>query len=426
MASFAPEGFDPVEYINRPDWHTSRMGLDRIRTLMQRLGDPQKRMRIVHVAGTNGKGSTCAFTAQILQEAGYCTGLFTSPYVIEFSERIRVNGVNIPADDLLEVTLEVREQAEAMDDHPTEFELMTAVAFVHFARQACDVAVVEVGLGGRLDSTNVVPPPVVCAITPVALDHTDLLGSTLAEIAAEKAGIIKSGAVVAMGVQQPEARAVIEQRAAACGCSVVSVDEQAIQGTPKQFGYKHVHDVVLRLQGSYQIYNAALALEIADALQTQGFAIRPEHLKAGLQNTRWPARFELVANNPAFIVDGGHNPQGAEALASSLLQSYPDARPVFLMGVLADKDYPGMLDVVVPLAAAFVCVKPPSPRALPADKLASAIAEACERCGISGVPTLVASGMSQGVQLAREQAGSEGLVCAFGSLYSVADIMAAL
>ncbi len=426
MALPVPEGFDPVEYINRPDWHTSRMGLDRIRELMGRLGNPQDRMGIVHVAGTNGKGSTCAFTAQILQEAGYCTGLFTSPYVIEFAERIRVNGANIPADDLMEVTLEVREQAEAMDDHPTEFELMTAVAFAHFARQGCDIAVVEVGLGGRLDSTNVVPAPEVCAVAPIALDHTNLLGSTLAEIAGEKAGIIKPGSSVVMGVQQPEARAVIEQRAAACGCNVSCVDEQAVLGTPAQFGYKQVRDVALRLRGSYQVYNAALALEIAWALQSRGFDIGIDQMKAGLQNTRWPARFELVADSPAFIVDGGHNPQGAEALASSLRQSYPGVRPVFLMGVLADKDYERMLDVVVPLAHSFVCVRPPSPRALPAEELAAAIGQACRRCEVDAVPTQVASSIAQGVQLARTQAGNDGLVCAFGSLYSVADIMAAL
>ena len=190
------EAFDPVAYINTPRWRSSRLGLDRTRELLAGLGNPQDKLRVVHVAGTNGKGSTCAFLASILQEAGYKTGLFTSPYIIEFADRIRVNGSNIAPDDLLDVTLAVREIAEAMPDHPTEFELMTAVAFTHFAQQECDICVVEVGLGGRLDSTNVLEAPELCVITPIALDHTELLGDTLAAIAGEKAGIVKPGVPV--------------------------------------------------------------------------------------------------------------------------------------------------------------------------------------------------------------------------------------
>ena len=223
--------FDPVAYINEPRWRSSRMGLERIRELMDRLGNPQDDMRVVHVAGTNGKGSTCAFTEAILRNAGFKTGLFTSPYIIEFSDRIRIDGKNVSPEELTAATLEVRAQAEAMADHPTEFELMTAVALVCFARADVMVAVLEVGLGGRLDSTNVVAAPDVCAIAPISYDHTALLGSTLAEIAGEKAGIIKHGASVVSAPQDPEALAVIQAKCAKEGCELTVVDSSALSGT---------------------------------------------------------------------------------------------------------------------------------------------------------------------------------------------------
>ena len=204
--------FDPIAYINEPRWLESRLGLDRICELLDRLGRPQDRLKFVHVAGTNGKGSTCAYLASILQAAGLRTGLFTSPYLIAFEERIRVDGANISADDLIEATLLVKEQAEAMADHPTEFELMCAVALVHFARSGCDVVVLEVGLGGRLDSTNVIDAPEVAVIARIGLDHTALLGNTLAAIAGEKAGIVKPGSAVVSWPQEPEAMAASRQR----------------------------------------------------------------------------------------------------------------------------------------------------------------------------------------------------------------------
>ena len=220
--------FDAIEYINTPRWLTSRLGLERIRELLDRLGRPQDRLKFVHVAGTNGKGSTCAFTASILAEAGFKTGLFTSPYVETFHERIRVNGYNISDEDLTAATLRVRECAEAMEaeggEHPTEFELMTAVALVHFAHVGCDIVVLEVGLGGRLDSTNVIAAPEVAAIVSIALDHTNLLGNTLAEIAHEKAGIVKAGSTVVSWPQEPSAMEVVEDAARRAGDKLVVPD----------------------------------------------------------------------------------------------------------------------------------------------------------------------------------------------------------
>jgi len=369
-----PEALDPVEYINTPRWRSSRLGLDRTRELLAGLGNPQDALCVVHVAGTNGKGSTCAFLASILQEAGYKVGLFTSPYIIEFADRIRVNGCNIAPDDLLDVTLAVREVAEAMSDHPTEFELMTAVAFTHFARQACDICVVEVGLGGRLDSTNVLEAPEVCVITPIALDHTALLGNTLAAIAGEKAGIVKPGVPVVSALQDPEAMAVIANVAAKQNAPLTCVDASLIEGTPGDFSYRDWQHVHLGLLGSYQTQNAATALEAVLVLRARGWNIPDDAVEAGLLATYWPGRFEVLGEEPTFIVDGGHNPQGARVLVESLAQRYPNRPVLLVMGVLADKDYRTMLHELLAYEPVrmFICIEPPNPRALPTEELAQA------------------------------------------------------
>ena len=367
--------FDPVEYINTPRWRSSRLGLDRTRELFAGLGNPQDRLRVVHVAGTNGKGSTCAFLASILQEAGYKTGLFTSPYIIEFADRIRVDGCNIPADDLLDVTLSVREVAEAMPDHPTEFELMTAVAFTYFARQECDICVVEVGLGGRLDSTNVLESPEVCVITPIALDHTELLGDTLAAIAAEKAGILKPGVPAVSAVQEVEAMQVIVDKAAEQQAPLTCVDAVQIRGTAADFSYRGWEHLSLGLLGSYQMENAATALEVVGVLRDRGWSISDAAISAGLANTYWPGRFELLGDEPTFIVDGGHNPQGAQVLIESLEQRYPGRPVIVVLGVLGDKDYSAMVHSIVGYAPTrmVICIEPPNPRALSTEGLSRAL-----------------------------------------------------
>ena len=487
--------FDAIEYINTPRWLTSRLGLERIRELLDRLGRPQDRLKFVHVAGTNGKGSTCAFTASILAEAGFKTGLFTSPYVETFHERIRVNARNISDEDLTAATLRVRECAEAMEaeggEHPTEFELMTAVALVHFAHVGCDIVVLEVGLGGRLDSTNVIAAPEVAAIVSIALDHTNLLGNTLAEIAHEKAGIVKEGSTVVSWPQEPSAMEVVEDAARRAGDKLVvpdfsllsvgkvtrgaalltcgtaleheghtpcsdsprcaaelraehAVPAQKLQAsssidahrTPmsqvegtlpmRQFSYRG-REYATRLLGSYQPSNAAMAIEIAGALRERGWEIPDEAIARGIAETRWPARFEVLdqpAGMPTVVIDGGHNPQGAGVLADSLRDVFPDKRPVFLVGILADKDYRSMLRAVAPLASAFVCVTPPNPRALDAADLAETIRETCGELGARATIE-VAGDFDDAASAARKIAGPEGLICAFGSLYSIADVKAA-
>lgn len=413
--------FDPIAYITEPRWEQSRLGLERITELMERLGNPQDQIPVVHVAGTNGKGSTCEFTASILQAAGYRTGLFTSPAILEFTDRIKVNGRNITMDELTAATLQVREQADAMDDHPTEFELMTAVAFVAFTRAHCDICVVEVGMGGRLDSTNVVKHPEVCAIAPIALDHTAFLGDTIAQIAHEKAGIIKPGVPVVSAAQERDADTVIRKAVGENDATVRFVRNSDVLGTSDDFSYylePTWGHFTLGMVGSYQPQNAALALEIVYVLREEGWDIPDGAIREGLADAVWPGRFEQIGDNPPFIVDGGHNPQGAQALVDSLKQRFPDRPVFFVMGVLADKDYDAMLDTLIAYrqTRAFFTVTPPNPRALSADDLAAAVqaqvdaANARERKAHPLMPQLYAvhvvcaGTISQGVSAALETA----------------------
>lgn len=436
--------FDPIEYINNPEWHSSVYGLERIQELLERLGNPQDSLKFVHVAGTNGKGSVCAYLDSVLREAGLRVGLFTSPYIETFEERIRVNGENIPYEALCEVTLHVRDAAEAMaaeqeENHPTEFELMCAVALVYFARQNCDICVLEVGLGGRWDATNVINAPEVCVVTRIGLDHTELLGDTTAKIAAEKAGIIKPGTTV---VSWPQDEAALKAIRVVCEAAdaplyVVNLDDLEIEpvslegvsggadggSTPipvRRFTYKQ-WPFETKLLANYQPANAMLAIEALGMLRLRGWNIPEEAVHAGIAKATWPGRFEVMQQNPLVIVDGGHNPQGAEVLAETLRDVLPETKPVFLVGILADKDYGGMLETVVDVGQDFVCVTPPNPRALDAEELAAAISALRPEA-----PVHVAEDFTDAVAQAFQLAGEHGAICAFGSLYSIHDLKAAL
>ena len=432
--------FDPVAYINDPTWHSSVYGLERTLEMMRRLGNPQDKLKFVHVAGTNGKGSVCAYLDSVLRQAGYKVGLFTSPYIETFEERIRVNGENISQDALTQVTLQVRDVAEAMaaedpENHPTEFELMTAVMLVYFAQCECDICVVEVGLGGRLDSTNIIPAPECCVIVRIGLDHTDLLGETTAEIAAEKAGIIKPGTTVVSWPQDEDALAAIKAACSSAGASLVvadldkleqdavriDLDEYAAAPLPtRAFTYK-TDTFETQLLANYQPANATVAIEALRVLQQRGWRISEEALASGIRLAQWPGRFEVMQRRPLVIVDGGHNPQGAEVLAETLRDVLPENKPVFITGILADKDFGGMLKAVVDLGAAFVCVTPPNPRALAAEELAAAI------LALDGDARVqVARDFDDAVAQAFDLAGENGVVCAFGSLYSIHDLKQAL
>ena len=436
--SAADEGeFDPVAYINTPRWQHVSLGLERISLLMEKLGNPQDSLKFVHVAGTNGKGSTCAYIASILQCAGYKTGLFTSPYIEKFEERIRVDGCNISACDLRAITLRVRSAAQEVEaqlsEHPTEFELMSAVAFCYFKQCECDIVVLEVGLGGRLDSTNVIKHPEVCVIARLGLDHTAILGSTIEEIAAEKAGIIKPGCCVVSYPQEQAAQDVVQAAAVAAGaqcaypdfdaleCGAISVETNQYK-IYRNFSYKGVQ-YKTSLLGTYQPKNAALAIETVSELQKRGWNISGNAIEQGIENTRWPGRFEVFAptqNSPWTVVDGGHNPQGIDALVDTLADVFPNKKPVIILSVLADKNHHEMISSLARVAKAFVAVEPPSVRALDAVSLANELQEVCKKQGREGVSITTAQNFSEAYCKAKDIAQKDGLVVFSGSLYSVA------
>ena len=412
-----------LEYIHSNHWQGKKPGLTRIRTLLSRLGDPQKGLKFVHVAGTNGKGSVCACLASVLQAAGYRVGLYTSPFLIRFNERVQVNGVPLSDEALCQVTQAIQPAARSMEEPPTEFELITALAMVWFFRQRCDIVVLEVGLGGTLDPTNVIDPPELAVITALGLDHVRELGDTLPQIAAAKAGIIKPGAPVVSCGRCPEADAVIAQRAAEQGAPLTipdwdSLRIRALEPDCTVLDFGPFQELRLPLLAAYQPYNAALAITGLLELRARGWAISDAAIYQGIENVSWPGRFELLRREPPFLLDGSHNPQGIRATAESLALRYPGQKFVFLLGVMADKDVGAMIAAVAPLARCFVTVTPHTPRALPAQALAEEIRRE------TGLAAEAASSIPEGVARSLALAGGGG-VCALGSLYFSGDIRAA-
>ncbi len=413
---------EAIDYIERYGWSTTRLGLDRTRELLQRLGDPQKRLRFVHVAGSNGKGSTCAMLDAIFRAAGYRTGLYTSPYIQNFCERIRVDGEDIPGAALADVTERVRDAAERMEDHPSQFELVTAAAMLFFAERACDIVVLEVGMGGELDSTNVIDAPEAAVITNIGLEHTEYLGDTLEKIAATKAGIIKAGCSAVCYDGAPEVTTVIRAACAERGVPLRLADYSKVKPLSEDLdGQRFLwngKEYRLALLGRYQLHNAATVLETVGALRARGWAIPDDAVERGLATVRWAARMEVMQRDPVFLIDGGHNPQCAEAMADSLCRLLPGKKVVFLLGVLRDKDYPRMMETLLPLAQEFVCLTPLSGRALTAEELA-------EYLRGQGAKAAAFAEISAGLRASFDAAGADGTVVAFGSLYLVGAVRTA-
>jgi len=411
-----------LAYIHSVNWKGSKLGLERTRELLQRLGNPEKNLKFIHIAGTNGKGSTAAMLSSVLEAAGCQTGLYTSPFINRFNERMKINGEDIPDEELAALTEEIRPYADAMADSPTEFELITALAMLYFSRHRCEIVVLEVGMGGELDSTNVIDTPEVAVITAMGLDHVRELGPTMADIARAKAGIIKAnGDVVSYG-GNPEADPVFAQACQQRGARLRQPDFSAI--TPggfsldgQSFSYKGWKDLQIPLAGEYQMKNAAVVLETLAVLRQKNWHISDEQVRQGLLHTRWPARFEVLQHSPVFIVDGGHNPHGIRATADSLCRLFPNKKFIFLTGVMADKDVEHILGLVAPLAECFFTVRPDNPRAMSAEELA-------ERIRALGCPAVPCASVAEGVEKALQAAAPDGVACALGSLYMSGDVRA--
>ena len=417
---------ETLRYIHSVSWLGTIPGLERVRELCARLGNPQDALRFVHIAGTNGKGSTAAMLASILRRAGYRTGLYTSPYILRFNERMQVNGAPISDDDLCALTEYVRPHAEAMAQHPTEFELITALAFECFRREQCDIVVLEVGMGGEWDATNVIGSAECSVITNIGLDHTQFLGDTVEAIARTKSGIVKPGCPCALYRQKDTVEAVIESACRERNAPLYKADFDAIAPVSadlegQRFDHGDRKGLFLPLLGAHQLKNAATVLAAVDALRDRGWAVGEAAVREGLAEVDWPGRFQVLRREkPLFLVDGGHNPQCLEALERALQDYLPGRKLVFLCGCMADKDYSDMFRRLAPFAREFVTVTPDNPRALPAGELAAYIERTLK------LKALPCDGVGEGVRAAAALAGEDGAVCACGSLYMVGDVIGAV
>lgn len=394
-----------------------RLGLDAIRSLLGRLGDPQGGFPSVLIAGTNGKGSVAAMTASIFSAAGFRTGLYTSPDLIDVRERIRIDGRMISRREMAACTEQIRSRVR---EQVSYFEFLTAIAFLHFQRQKTDIAVLEVGMGGRLDATNVVLP-LVSVVTNISLEHREHLGNTLAEIAREKGGIIKEGGVCLTAVRQKPVIGALEAICQERGARLYRVGKE-IRTTIHRDGTFSCRGVGGRrherlycpLLGRHQIANAALALAVVEQVGDAGFRVGDEAVSGGLKQTRWEGRLEILRRSPLVIVDGAHNPAGVATLCRALQKDFPHRRLILLFGVLGDKDYRTMAKKLFPLADRVILTRPHSARALPPDLLLATAG------AVSDVEVVEDPGRA--LRDALLLAGEDDLICAAGSLYLAGEI----
>lgn len=414
---------EALQFIHSLRGRGKKMGLTKITELLHRLGDPQDRLRFVHVAGTNGKGSTTAMTAGVLRAAGYRTGMFISPFIIDFRERMQINGEMIPPEELGRCAALVKAEADAMDAAgrcPTEFEVVTATAMVWFEQCRCDIVVLECGIGGREDSTNVIQTALVDVLCSISLDHTDVLGDTVAQIAREKCGILRAGVpCICYPKQAPEALEVIREEAQRVGAPLsmgtpdaVTVLETGIEGSHIRYGDLELH---IPLMGAHQICNCLNAVEALFALRRQGWVIPDTAIAAGIAATRFPARLECFSKAPLVIVDGAHNEMGAQVLAEAL--TLVQGRPITaIVGMLGDKDAAHSLAKVLPLCQRVFTVTPPhNTRALPAEALAELARPLCP--AVTACDTLTAA-----MAAAYDSTPPNGVLLIFGSLYLASDM----
>ncbi|MBO4211245.1 MAG: bifunctional folylpolyglutamate synthase/dihydrofolate synthase [Oscillospiraceae bacterium] len=413
---------EALQYIHAVCWKGSVPGLERITELMQRLGNPEKELKFIHIVGTNGKGSTAAMLASVLKEAGYRTGLFTSPYVVDFRERMQMDGEMIPPEELAAETEAVKPFADAMADAPTEFELITAIALRWFARRGAQIVVLEAGMGGALDSTNVIPAPEAAVFTNIGLDHTEFLGDTVEAIARTKAGILKPGCAAALYPNEPAVCEIIEDLCRSMHIPLYHADPLVLVPLEHDLRGQHFRwgklNLALPLLGEHQRRNLCLVLAVIELLRDRNWLIPDSAIRTGIAAVHWPGRFELLGRDPLFVLDGGHNPQCMDALWEAA-NRYLAGKPLTVItGVLADKDYASMYDRTGELATRFFTLTPPNPRALDAAALGALLEQ-------YGKPVTVCHSPQEAVKLALAATPPAGAVLAYGSLYLAADIRSA-
>lgn len=416
---------DAINYICSTPWTTRERGHMRILELLSKLGNPQDRCRYIHIAGTNGKGSTSAMLASVLETAGYKTGLFTSPHLIKYNERMKINGVDVSDEELAELMTRIAPVADAMEVSPSEYELLTAAAFLWYAENECDIVVLEVGMGGELDSTNVIGSKEAAVITAIGYDHMAILGNTLEEITSTKAGIITGPYDVVMYSQADNIMTVVRDKCSEMKAEMHIADSSVIHVVNRCIDYQEFESsylngtVKLPLMGDYQLKNVTTVLETCKVLKAKGYRMDDDIVRRGLENTKWATRFEVVHKHPVIIIDGAHNEQGINAAVESLNSLFPEKKIIFILGVLSDKSFDKMLEILYPKAERFITLTPDSPRALKGSELARIINDA-------GPTAEDFESIDDAVRYAIDRSGKDGIICSLGSLYLAGNIREAV
>lgn len=415
---------ETMEYIEETKKYGSVLGLESICALCEQLGNPQNDLKFIHIAGTNGKGSTLAFLSAILQEAGYRVGRYSSPSVFSYEEKMQVDGKSISKQALSKVMTQAAKAAEQMvlegRMHPTTFELETAAAFLYFREKKCDLVVLETGMGGNLDATNIITSVIISVLTSISMDHMGFLGNSLAEIAEKKAGIIKEGARVVSVRQPEEAMQVITDAASKKNCPLVIADEREVsnlhQEFPIQSFFYRSEKIKISLAGSYQIKNAILAFEVIQTLNNMGYEISKKQMKTGFLRTVWQGRLSVVCRKPLFVIDGAHNEEASRFLAKSVEDYFTNRKIIYIIGMLKDKEYEKVISVMAKYASDIITVTPPWPgRALSSYELAKTVQQYHSR-------VTAADSLEEAVEMSFLLAKEDSVILAFGSLSYLGDL----
>lgn len=416
---------DAYAWLSSFDKYGWVFGLERMRLLLGQLGNPQDFLKVIHVAGTNGKGSVCKYISCILQNAGYMVGVYLSPHIERFSERISINNQEISDDDLVRLVSQIKPFVEEMmqqNNTPTYFEIVTVLAFLYFKDRTVDYAVVEVGLGGRLDATNVVHP-LVSVITNISLEHTDILGKDIVTIATQKAGIIKENIPVITAATK-DALEIIDRIARERNAPVLSIDQTlwkrvCFQGKHQEFliqGSFRDYTVKTSLLGLHQGENIAVAIAVVERLQVNGIYLTDNDIIEGIAAAAHPGRMELVSEEPLILLDGAHNPAGMNMLAKALQQDFSTYRLILVLGILQDKDIPSMLSAIVPLAEVIIVTKSKVSRAADPETLKRNILDIA-----ANKTVIVHPSVADAIDHARSIARQNDLICVSGSLFTVGE-----
>ncbi|MGL5345988.1 MAG: bifunctional folylpolyglutamate synthase/dihydrofolate synthase [Peptostreptococcaceae bacterium] len=420
---------ESLTYIEETHKFGVRLGLDNISKLLELLGNPQDNLNIIHVAGTNGKGSTCSFISSVLKESGYKVGLYTSPFLETFTERIRVNGINIPEEEVARIVTIIKEKIEQMVSegysYPTEFEIVTAMAFYYYNEQNVDYVALEVGLGGRYDATNVIKKSDVSVITSISLDHIGILGDTVEKIAYEKGGIIKDNGVAIVYDQSEEVKDVIKDICREKNAKYIEAKfEDIIVKKSDIYSQKYdctimedrYEDLEIKLIGDHQINNSILALNVIKYLkENNNINITEETIRKGLINTKWPGRIEKIKEEPIFIIDGAHNEDGARSLAKSIEKNFKGKELTLLIGMLEDKDIDGVLDILMPNFSKVITTTPDNPRAINCNVLKEKISKYVDN-------VIAKPEIEEAVEYTLNNATKEDIIISAGSLYMIGTV----